>query len=316
VNVAMAEAAGRGRCRVSVVLCTFNGQRFLPELLASLASQSMPPQRLVLRDDGSGDDSASLVRAWTRLHGVALQELAAAAQPLGPARAFLTALAASPPADVHLLADQDDVWLPHKVERAARALQSLPQPGPGLYASRLQVVDQQLRPLRLSTHPGRLSFASAACESLLTGCTMALNEPLRQLAAKELPRAVEMHDWWLYLLASAAGRIVFDDEPTLLYRQHAQNALGAGPLGWRALAGRLQRALTGPAGVRRAQLLELRRIHGDRLPRDAQELVQQLVGEDSARAWSRLRRALTVPIARRRWLDRTGTRVALLRNRF
>lgn len=304
----------RPHAAVSVVLCTYNGRRFLPELLASLAAQSTPVDRLVLRDDGSSDDSVALVRAWAEQCGITLHEVASLPERLGPARAFLSALAASGPAAVHFLADQDDVWLPHKIERAVAALQLLP-PGPALYASRLNVVDAALQSLRLSSHPGRLCFASAACESLLSGCTMALNEPLRRLAEREVPLVVSMHDWWLYLLASATGHIAFDDEPTVLYRQHAQNALGAGPAGLRALTSRLRQALSAPGRVRRAQLLEFQRIHGDQLPADARQLVRQLVNDDAS-GWSRLRRALTVPIARRTWVDRAGTRLAIMRKRF
>ncbi len=299
---------------VSVVLCTYNGATYLPELLASLAAQSIQIDRLVLRDDGSNDDSVTIARSWAERCRIKFLLVREPDLRLGPARSFLTALAAAGPAEVHLLADQDDVWLPTKVERAVEAIRRVTS-GPALYASRLQVVDASLRPLGAPPPAAGLSFAGAACESVLTGCTMAMNEELRLLAAREISDAVIMHDWWLYLLASAAGRIVFDHEPTLLYRQHGQNAIGAAGSGLSAWAVRLRLAVDGPSGGRRAQLREFGRIYQDVLPQEARRLVRLLTSDDSS-WWIRWRTAWTAPIARRKWLDRIGTRVAIMRNRF
>lgn len=303
-----------GLPHVSVVLCTFNGARFLSEQLDSLATQSVPPDRLVLRDDGSTDASVSIVRDWSRGRGIPLVHVSAPAERLGPARSFLTALAAGGPARIHLLCDQDDVWLPTKIERAVRAL-APPSAVPRLYAARQQLVDSSLQPLGTSPSPGPLEFTSAIYESQLTGCTMAFDESLRLLLARHVPDHAQMHDWWIYLLASAVGRIHFDDSPTMLYRQHGQNAIGAGPTGFAALKSRLHRTVNAPGGLRSAQLREFRKTFDDLLDPAQRELIDTLTAPDRT-CFQRWAAGLSVPISRRSWLSRIGTRLSIMRGRY
>jgi len=299
---------------ISVVLCTYNGARFLPELLESLAKQTLPVDRIVLRDDGSTDGSEDLVRAWTLARHVELVHVTEPPVRMGPARSFLTALGAGGPAFVHLLADQDDVWLPTKIERAYAALRAAGV-SPCLYASRQQLVDASLRPIGTSPRPGPLAFSSAAYESQLTGCTMAFNESLREFACRYTPVHMLMHDWWLYLLASATGRVVFDDMPTILYRQHSHNMVGASPTGLAALWKRLRRAASSPGATRSRQLKEFGDCYADALSLAQMSLIDSLT--TPPRSWrQRALIALTVPVQRRGWLNRAGTRLSILRGRF
>jgi glycosyltransferase involved in cell wall biosynthesis len=300
---------------VSVVLCTYNGALYLQQMLDSLAAQTLPVRRLVLRDDGSSDDSLAIVARWADRRGLELRRLDAHGTRLGPAHAFLTALIESGPADVHLLADQDDVWLPDKVERAVRAL-AADDNEPALYASSLQVVNHTLSPLWTTPTPRCLSFASAACESVLTGCTMALNEPLRALVADGgIHDEMLMHDWWLYLVSSAFGRIEFDPQPSVLYRQHGDNAIGAERAGLTLALLRLRRFAAGEPRVRQRQLLAFCRAYGDRLPASARELAAVMERSQQG-SWQRLAAAVRAGITRQRWHDAVATRVAILTNRF
>lgn len=299
---------------VSVVLCTYNGARFLEAQLNSLASQTVPLNRLVLRDDGSTDKTVSIVRDWSQNHRVPLVHVTQPVTRLGPARSFLTALAAGGPAQVHLLADQDDVWLPMKIERAIKALEAGPQQ-PRLYAARQLYVDRELHPLGTSPMPGSTEFSAAVYESQLTGCTMALNETLRLLVSRRVPQQALMHDWWIYMLASASGEIVFDEMPTMLYRQHGQNVIGVGPTGLVALKERVRRAAFAPGGQRRAQLMEFGETFADLLSDQQRALINSLTSTSSS-CWRRWAIGTSVPISRRGWLNRLGTRLAIIRGRY
>jgi len=301
------------RVPISVVLCTYNGAAYLPEMLASLAQQSRRPDRLVHRDDGSSDGSAGIVRRWASAQRVDYREIDPQSPRLGPAKSFLSALCGSPPADVHFLADQDDVWLPTKIERAASTLEEHAGT-PALYASRLQIVDRLLRPIGVSPTPTRLSFGSASCESLLTGCTMALTEQLRVLlASRALPDIRTMHDWWLYLLASATGTVHFDSCPTVLYRQHGANVLGFEARGWQQLLKRWRRFITS-ANVRSHQLQELRERYADAMTPEALALSDLLAASTSWRR--RARAAVRAPVERQRRHDELATRLSILSGRF
>lgn len=300
---------------VTVVLASYNGERFLPEQLDSLSAQSCRPDRLVLRDDGSTDRSVELVCAWAERNGVALQQLSGPR--LGPAGSFLKALQLAEPADIYLFCDQDDVWQPNKIERALKLIPWGDGVAPALCATRLEVVDQQLNPLRLSPLPKNISFESASCESLLTGCTMAFNAAFRELLICSLPEHAAMHDWWCYLLASSArdATLHFDPTPTVLYRQHGGNALGAGPVGWAALCARARRFISPDSAMRSRQLQEFSKLHGSALSPQASVILLQLL---AARHdfWTRLRVAIMVPIRRQTIFSTLTTRLALLINRF
>lgn len=300
---------------VTVILATYNGELFLPEQLESLATQSRMPDRIVLRDDGSVDRSVEIVKAWADQNGVALQQVNGPR--LGPARSFLRALQVAQPADIFLFCDQDDVWQPYKIERA---LDHLPWGGgvaPTLYATQLEVVDEQLNFLRLSSVPKCLSFGSAVCESLLTGCTMAFNAGFRELLVRVLPEHAAMHDWWCYLLAtSAIGSVLcFDSTPTVRYRQHSGNALGAGPIGWRALRARGQRFFRRDSNMRSMQLQEFAKLYESDLAPNALRILSQLL-DAKCGLGPRVRATFTAPIRRQTVLATLTTRVALLTNRF
>lgn len=300
---------------VTVVLATYNGERFLPEQLESLAKQSRRPDRLVLRDDGSTDRSVALVQAWAARQGVALQQVTGPR--LGPARSFLKALQAAEPADIFLFCDQDDVWQPYKIEHALNHVPWGRDVAPTLCSTRLEVVDEQLRYLRLSSLPKSLSFSSAACESQLTGCTMAFNAAFRSLLVRALPEHAAMHDWWCYLLATSATGVAlhFDPAPSVLYRQHGGNALGAGPVGWSALRVRGLRFIGRDSTVRSRQLQEFAKIYGTALEPQASDILRQLLSAKRALG-PRLRAAFCAPIRRQTLLATLTTRLALLTNRF
>lgn len=299
---------------VTVILATYNGAAYLDAQLASLAGQTRRPDRLVLRDDGSTDDSVQRVQDWARSEQIELQTVRATAR-LGPARSFLLALKAAASADIFMFCDQDDVWLPHKIERAVQKLDSTDASQPHLVATRLQIVDAELQPLRLSTEPNNLSFGSAVCESVLTGCTMAFNAALRQLLVRELPHRLEMHDWWCYLLATGTGRVSFDAEPSIMYRQHVSNTLGVGPQGLARARARLLRFVSKNSSVRSQQLEEFARLHATDLRPDAAELLNQLVAAKRSLP-VRWRAALTSPIRRQSRASEFTTRIALITNRF
>jgi glycosyltransferase involved in cell wall biosynthesis len=226
--------------RVAILLSTWNGAGYLPEQLASFLRLTGPSWRLYWRDDGSDDRSADIVRAF------------AAGQPegrivecgdnrgrIGITASFLTLLRHAPDDCVVAFADQDDVWLPDKLSRGVAALGRVDPQKPALYCARQSLVNEALHPIGLSARlvepPG---FPQALTQNIATGCTVMLNtEAVRLIAASREPDAT-LHDWWAYLVVTAAGgRVLIDEKPTVLYRQHRQNAVGV-PLspGKRALA--------------------------------------------------------------------------------
>lgn len=258
--------------KVVVLMSVWQGARFIEEQLRSILDQLPADGRIIVRDDGSTDGSVARIESI----GDPRIELMRGTN-VGFARSFFSLLDAAPDdADVFMLSDQDDVWLPGKIERAVARLQPY-QDRPALYCSRLRLVDERLRPLGLSPAWSRPpSFRNALTENIVFGCTSAVNRPGLLLARQkgEL-RLVYFHDWWLYLVISAFGEVVTDPEPTILYRQHGANSVGA-RRGWRRYLWGLR--LLGKRNWIHAmfgQIENFRRVHADRLSPEDRRLLDR-----------------------------------------
>lgn len=281
--------------RVVVLLSTYNGERFVAEQLRSILAQLPSGGRVQVRDDGSRDRTAAIIE------GLADPRVALVrGNNLGFGGSFLTLLAAAPAdAELVMFADQDDVWLPHKIERAWQHLQGFGE-RPALYASAQMLADEHLRPLHATPPwPRGPSFAGALTENIVTGCTAALNRAAVQLLQRGgVPPGVRFHDWWLYLVVSAFGSVVFDEEPTLLYRQHGANQIGHGA-GWLGRQRQILRFLLRNdwVGILLAQVGELQQRYGAQLAASDSALVRRHFAFADGRALPRWRLVFST----RRW---------------
>ena len=220
--------------RVVILLASYNGAVFLAEQLASLEAQDHAGWRLVWRDDGSRDASVAILEAFAARQAPGkVERLRVPEEHVGSAAGFLALLRHVAPGlgdgDVVAFADQDDVWLPFKLSRAVRALGAAAQDRPAVYCARQVLVDAKLNPLavsaRLTSTP---RFPASLTQNLATGCTMAMNAAAARMVAGSRSPGGCQHDWWTYLLVTAAGgAFLADDEPVVLYRQHGGNAVGA-----------------------------------------------------------------------------------------
>lgn len=221
---------------IDILLATYNGARFLPELLASIEAQTHQQWRIICRDDGSSDASVSIVEEFANRHPGRIEIVTEGARGLGASRNFglLIGKSAAPYA---MFCDQDDVWLAHKVEATLARMREveadLPEGAPVLIHTDLKVADYKLgviadsffRFQNLRPELG-LTLNRLLVQNVITGNTVMINAALRELSPS-VPEAAIMHDWWLGLVASAFGVIDYIEEPTILYRQHSENDTGA-----------------------------------------------------------------------------------------
>ena len=220
--------------RVVILLAIYDGAAFLSEQLASIAAQDDADWSLIWRDDGSTDDSVAIMQRFAAAQPAGrVARLAAPAGHVGSAAGFLILLrhAATTTGahDVVAFADQDDVWLPFKLSRAVRSLGDAATDGPAIYAARQILVDTRLNHLAISARlTAPTIFPAALTQNLATGCTVALNRAATVLLAGSAAPPGCQHDWWAYILVTAAGgQFIADDEPVVLYRQHGRNAVGS-----------------------------------------------------------------------------------------
>jgi rhamnosyltransferase len=231
---------GRGAERaegVVIVLSSYNGGRFIAQQIESLQRQTVAEWTLLVRDDGSTDDTVQIVERLA-LGDPRIVLLRDWNGNIGPARSFglLLEQAWSLGARYVALADQDDVWLQDKLERELALLRlgeaELGEATPLLVHSDLTVVDESLRPIASSFFAlqGLWPVSEGALGKLLfqnfvTGCTAVINRPLLRASLPFPP--IIMHDWWLALCAASMGQIRRLPDPTVLYRQHGRNMLGS-----------------------------------------------------------------------------------------
>jgi hypothetical protein len=217
-------------CHVAILLCTYNGAEFLEHQLRSLASQSHSNWTIFASDDGSSDSTLSILQAFQNELGSQRLQIFQ-----GPRRGFaknFMSLVYHPAinADFYAFCDQDDEWFPDKLARALAALRKVPRETPALYCSRTKLVDSKLRPIGFSPlfkKPAR--FRNALVQSIAGANTMLINETTKRLLSQVHPQAtVVAHDWLTYIIVSSCnGEVVYDPHPTLAYRQHDGNLIGA-----------------------------------------------------------------------------------------
>jgi glycosyltransferase involved in cell wall biosynthesis len=208
--------------RISVALCTLNGGRFLEEQLASIAAQTRPPDEVVVCDDGSTDGTIAILERFPfRIHRNPVR--------LGVTKNFEQAISLCS-GDMIALADQDDVWYPHKIAVLERALADA-----DLVFSNARRVDAYGRVLPDSLwdhigfrNSGRPMLNVLVERNVVTGATMAFRADVR---ARALPIPNEhgmLHDQWIAMIVAATGRVHPVDEVLIDYRIHKAQERGAG----------------------------------------------------------------------------------------
>lgn len=212
--------------KACVLLSTYNGAAFIERQLISLLSQEYSPLSIIVRDDGSVDETAEIVGKYQRRYD---NILFVAGSNIGVTSSFFSLLRMAPQDSQYFaFCDQDDEWAKDKISRAISMLGQA-KDVPRLYCSRLEIVDQDLKYLGLSAIPKRgPSLGNALVQNIVTGCTAVFNDAARRLAIRSEPDTTRifMHDWWMYLLVSAMGEVVYDPTPSIKYRQHASNVVG------------------------------------------------------------------------------------------
>lgn len=225
-----------GEPQVDILLATYNGERFIGEQIESIQAQTHENWRLLVSDDCSSDRTLDVVRGYAaddnRIN------IVSEGIKHGGAKENFFALMRCSDAHYCMFCDQDDVWLPEKVEKSLLALRALEERErkdlPLLVFCDMKVVDAKLNILsdsferRSKFDTGRLKLENLIALNIAAGCTMLVNSKLIEamLNCNDISK-IEMHDWWAMLVASAMGCIYYVDTPLSLYRQHDDNEVGS-----------------------------------------------------------------------------------------
>lgn len=209
--------------KISVVIATFNGAKYLAEQIESILNQTYPIYEVVILDDCSTDTTWEILSDYCQKH--AQVKVYRNVHNLGCVNTFSSALELTT-GDFIALSDQDDIWLPNKIETLLQYAQS----EYNLVHSDAYLCNENLNTYALySDIKGFLkssSFINYLNYNDVSGCTTLFSRKLLDKIIP-IPDGFWMHDHYLALMASYYGKVVYIDKPLIKYRQHANNVLGA-----------------------------------------------------------------------------------------
>jgi len=210
---------------ITVLMSTYNGERHLREQLDSIVAQNgVEPPSIIVRDDGSSDGTIAILDDY-KSRGLLMWYQG---DNVGPARSFMQLLSEAPDSDYYAFSDQDDLWLPEKLQVACDKLSEMAGNKPSLYIGQTQPANSNLSPMAFKAQNPRCTFGEAVVHPYASGCTMMMNRKLRDIVISYTPQYIYMHDWWIVVIATAIGAdIVYDAHPHMLYRQHETNVIGS-----------------------------------------------------------------------------------------
>lgn len=215
-----------------IIMATYNGEKFLREQIESILKNTYQDFELHICDDGSTDRTEKIAREYQASYEGKVffhkneKNLRVIKNFLVNVKKF--------DAKYYMFCDQDDVWLPYKIEHTLEFMKKIENGEcdiPTVVFGDAKMVDGELKEYHPSFQKlnnldtSKLNLCQLAMENKLIGCTVMFNRALWQRLS-DFPEDIKMHDWWVALIGAAFGKVAFLDEPLLLYRQHGGNQVG------------------------------------------------------------------------------------------
>ena len=220
---------------IDILLAAYNGEKFLKEQVDSIFSQTCKNWQLLIRDDGSTDATIQIIKSYIEKYPDKIRLIEDNLGNLGVAQNFGTILQQSK-SEYIMFCDQDDVWLPEKIELTLNKMkesENLYPDIPILIFTDLKVVDENLNIIaeslwshhKIDPQRGSLLKNLTYC-NIVTGCTVMINRKVKEFIFP-IPEYVRIHDRWIALIVAKYGKLFLIPAATILYRQHPANVIGS-----------------------------------------------------------------------------------------
>jgi len=234
---------------IDILLATYNGEKYLKQQIDSILAQSNRDWQLSIRDDGSSDDTVKIIKDYVAKYSDKIRLIEDSSGRLGPALNFGKLLEQAA-GNYVMFSDQDDIWLPNKIDLTLNAMRASEKNYPNmplLVHTDLKVVDAELKPIadslwnhnKICPDTGN-DLKKLIYRNVVTGCAAMINRKAVEISIPIPPQA-RLHDWWIALNVAKYGKIIYISTPTVLYRQHSQNIIGAKKTGRTNLAGLIRK---------------------------------------------------------------------------
>lgn len=257
--------------RIKVLLSAYNGEKYIAQQLDSIISQSLPPVEILVRDDGSSDGTVTILEKYASQGLITLVK----GENAGFAKSFLSLVKLAGDADYYAFSDQDDIWLPDKLARAADALSKVNNDVPVLYFANYDQYDELMNFMSKGKPvPPKMTFTNSLLDCVPLGFNTVFNSTARKLTIEKMPEKTTGHDWWMYMLCTGLGKVIYDEKPTVKYRRHGTTVSNAGDTFFKQQVWRFKRFfLNGYFDKIHDQIVEFRDLYGDRLNKDDRKLI-------------------------------------------
>lgn len=219
------------RMNVVVLMSTYNGEKYIKEQIDSILNQENVNVLLMIRDDGSSDNTMAVLQDYRRQYkNIKIIK----GKNIGVGNSFMHLLYKSDEADYYAFADQDDVWKKDKLIKGIEMINAVGSDEPLLYVSNQIIVNENMEVQGIRyKNPPSTEIVSIINRNPFSGCTMIMNRRLRNMLTDKDRRPVHqffnvrIHDAWIAMYAGCVGKIIYDEKSYILYRQHEGNVVGA-----------------------------------------------------------------------------------------
>ncbi len=221
---------------LAILLATYNGSEYLKQQIDSILNQDFSDFILYIRDDNSTDSTKNIIKEYVLKYPEKIIEVEDNKIANGAGNNFMLLLKYVHNLKKHnlfMFCDQDDVWQRNKIELTMNEYDKVSNKNsPILIHTDLYVADKNLNVINKSfmqyskLRKDYVNFNNYLIQNNVTGCTVCINKKLVDLINFDI-KYIIMHDWYFALIASAFGQVIFINTPTVYYRQHGKNLLGA-----------------------------------------------------------------------------------------
>ena len=215
--------------KILVLMSTYNGEKYISQQIDSILNQDCEHEiKLRIRDDGSSDDTVAIIKNYVSRFPNKIELIQGGN--IGLNASFFNLIKNASGYDFYSLSDQDDIWLPNKLQVATSKIEKENKEMPLLYASISYLVHDDLIPYGVTRKKLRdFSIFNTIIQNICPGHTQVFNNLLLEYLKVDIDISnIYVYDSWITNIAILYGKILFDIEPNTLYRQHQSNNLGYG----------------------------------------------------------------------------------------
>ena len=251
--------------KVAVIMSTYNGAKYVKEQLDSILNQTYKNIDIVIIDDGSKDNTVKIIESYQKKYA---NIKLVTGKNLGFIKSFFELLRLVE-ADYYAYADQDDVWLPNKIELAVEELNKLDDSKPNLAFGNSDYYDENMKLINEGEKHRKFNFRRALFACVTQGMTMTINKTTRDYIVKNPPKNCFFHDWWTYLICIGMGNVAYSDTTVVKYRRMKTNATVEGQGYFRLFVWRIKNLLMndGIKDIKR-QMINYKNTYYDKLNDD------------------------------------------------